>query len=337
MKAIKKLLFAFLVLGLCSCNSNDNKINFKTGDLTQKEFIELKDQESLDLLRDSKQDFIVYAHTPGCLTCVKVVEPKLQNYIDNYGLTIYKIVFQRLDKNDPMRLKGSAPTIGLYKEGKALDILSYNEDFDDEAKFKKKFEEYVKLPSVYYISPSMLDAKILNKEKFVVLFTRTSCPDCNYLFTNFLDEYINKNDKTFFIIECDVEGIRLNENLEFDETMWQAFKDKYGLSSSTSKYGYLTGVVPTFQYYQDGVLSDSDIYVNESYEYKHAYSRSENGKEIRTYEVTITASPLKNLVGQKYSYSCEGEINVVDLNNFVRNQVVEEHNTALTNFLSKYL
>ncbi len=335
MKALKKLLFAFLVLGLCSCNSSDNKINFKTGDLTQKEFIELKDQASLDLLRDSKQDFIVYAHTPGCLTCVKVVEPKLQNYIDNYGLTIYKIVFQRLDKNDPMRLKGSAPTIGFYKEGKALDILSYTEDFDDEAKFKKKFEEYVKLPSVYYISPSMLDDKILKKESFVVLFTRTSCPDCNYLFTNFLDDYINKNDKTFYIIECDVEGIRLNENMEFDATMWQDFKDRYGLSS-TSKYGYLTGVVPTFQYYQDGMLSDSDIYVNDEYEYRHVSSESVDGKEYRTYEVTITASPLESLIGQKYSYSCF-EIDNRDLNNFVRNQVTSEHNKALTEFLGKYL
>ena len=117
MKHFAKLFFIPFLLTITACNntSNENKIDILTGDLTSNSFVELKSQDALDTLRETKQDFIVYAYVQGCSSCANF-EIKLSQYIEDYGLTIYKINYTSvLSDSDPLKLaKGAAPAIGFY-------------------------------------------------------------------------------------------------------------------------------------------------------------------------------------------------------------------------------
>lgn len=349
MKKINKFLFVFLFLGCVSCDNNQtNKINILTGDYTLTDFIELENSDSLNVLRNSKNDFIVYSYLPSCLTCSSF-EIKLKSYIDDYGLTIYKINYNKLDKNDSLKVANGAPVLGFYKNGSALNITSYSEStkgiFESDSALKNHFEKYTILPTNYYISRNDLDKKILNKDTFVILFTRSSCPDCSSLFNNFLNEYMKENkNKTLYLLECDVSGIRLDENNEFNQTQWQQFKDDYHLSSSNTeegKYGYLTGVVPTFQYYQNGQLKGSNVYANDNYKYEVLSTKSgEKGEQIRNYKITITESFISTLINKEYEYSYEYTTDENEkrvIYEYINDTLTSEHNESLKVFLNKYL
>ena len=352
MKRLKNfLLFIPLLITISACdnsnsgstsgsnNDTNNKVNFITGDLTTNSLIELKSQEQLDTLRDNEYDFIVYAYVQGCSTCISF-ETKLQKYIENYGVTIYKINYtSTLSDTDPIKLaKGAAPAIGFYKGGKKLYISAYNsstrDQFTNDDSFNNMMNKYVSLPNALFIEPLDLDIKKNMKETMTVLFTRSSCGDCNFLFDDFFNEYLaTHKSKKIYMIECDKKGIRYDENGEFNSMQWQEFKDKYQLSKKSSeKYGYETGVVPTFQYFKEGILSDSDIYVNDSYESKLI-------EGTKKYKITITNSFLADLIGKTFEFDATN-ISDEDLDKViyiaVRDFVKETHIKALTNFLNKY-
>ncbi|MCH5180255.1 MAG: thioredoxin family protein [Erysipelotrichales bacterium] len=347
------LLSLFSCLGLSSCNDNtdnSNKINFLTGSFDDKYNLggfEDINQTQLNNLREGNADFIIYAHTLGCSTCASV-EKKLEHYIDNYGLTIYRIVYSELDSTDPLRLASkTAPIIGFYKEGKKLDIIPYSSNsdkFDSQSAFNKMFEEYVSLPSCFYITPEALDTKIKNKESFVVHFTRSTCPDCSYLNTHFLDEYMSKNkNKKFYIMECDVIGRRYyvdndSSTPQVDSVKWQEFKDKYQLSSTTShEFGYGLGVVPTFQYYKNGVLSASDVYVNDTFSEELISGIEQEGNTVK-YKFTVTQSFFEELVNKTFEFeTIYHEDSIKSLKSqFKKDCVTSVHDTKLTEFLNKY-
>ena len=356
MKTIHKVLMLlplFGCLGLSSCNddvNNSKKINFATGSFDEKfnaGHFEDINQTQLNNLREANVDFIIYAETRGCLTCADV-EQKLKHYIDDYGLTIYRIVYGSLDSTDPLKLSSkTAPILGFYKEGKKLDIIPYSSNtksFETQEAFNKMFEKYVDLPSYFYITPEELDDKLKSKKSFVVHFTRSTCPDCSYLNSHFLDEYMLKNkDKTFYIIECDIAGRRYSidsdpSNPQVDSQKWQEFKDKYQLSTNTSsEFGYDLGVVPTFQYYENGTLKASDVYVNESFSEEIISGTQEEGNNIK-YKFTVTQSFFEELVGKSFEFETiyhEGSINSLK-SQFKKDCVSSVHNTKLKNFLDLY-
>ena len=337
MKHFAKLFFITFLLTITACNntSNENKIDILTGDLTSNSFVELKSQDALDTLRETKQDFIVYAYVQGCSSCANF-EIKLSQYIEDYGLTIYKINYTSvLSDSDPLKLaKGAAPAIGFYKEGKKLYIAGYNSDtreqFVEQSKFDEMMKKHVNLPSAFYISPNSLDTKKSTKQSFTVLFTRSSCGDCGFLFNEYLNNYLKSNkQKTLYLIECDKEGIRLDSSGNVNSEQWQEFKDKYQLSyTGSNEYGYETGVVPTFQYYKNGILSDSNIYVNEEFEYIASEEK-----------ILIVKSPLQELVNVKINYKAtstnESDIQR-EIYEYGRNYVKDAHNKSLSNFLSAH-
>ena len=344
MKRLKKfLLFIPLLITVSACdnsssgstssstsgsnNDSNNKVNFITGDLTTNSLVELTSQEQLDTLRENEYDFIVYAYVQGCSTC-RSFETKLQSYIKNYGVTIYKINYTTtLSDTDPIKLaKGAAPAIGFYKGGKKLYISAYNsstrEQFTNDDSFNDMMNKYVSFPNALFIEPFDLDVKKNMKETMIVLFTRSSCGDCNSLFDDFFNEYLaTHKDKRIYMIECDKKGIRYDENGEFDSEQWQNFKDKYQLSKKGSE-----------EYFKDGILNDSDVYVNDSYESKLI-------EGTKKYKVTITNSFLADLIGKTFEFDAPN-VSDENLNETiyiaVRNFVKEAHIKALTEFLNKY-
>ena len=353
MKRLKMFLLLIpllFIIGACDNNTSNNtsnsgsnndtkeKVNLITGDLRTNDFINLTSQESLDTLRDNKDDFIVYAYVQGCSTCA-TFQSKLKQYVSDYGVRIYSIDYTNtLANNDPIKLTGKAPAIGFYKNGKKLNITAYNsntrDNFIEDKSFNEMMDKYVSLPNALYITPERLDIKKNAQETMTVLFTRSSCPDCSSLFDDFFYDYLSTHkSKKIYMIECDEKGIRYDENGEYDSTQWQEFKDKYQLSKKGSeKYGYETGVVPTFQYFKEGVLSDSDIYVNDSYE-------SELIEGTKKYKITITNSFLSELISKEFVFDATN-VSDKDLNSkmylAVKDFVKEAHIKALTKFLNKH-
>ncbi len=354
LKKIIKLLTAVFLLScfnLTSCRNDEvNKINILTGSFDT-EFnaghFENITTTQLDNLREAGKDFVVYVYTPGCLTCAEV-DKKLEYYINNYGLTIYRIAYSALSSLDQLKMASStAPILGFYKAGIKLEIVPYSKNekhFDSQDSFNAMFEKYVLLPNYFFISPELLDTKIKNKETFVTLFTRSTCPDCSYLNTHFLNDYMARNkNKTFFLVECDIKGRRYSldstpENPQVDTTLWQNFKDKYQLSNTTSsEFGYDLGVVPTFQYYKDGILSGSDVYVNESFQEELISGHEENGQGVR-YKFIVTQSFFDELVNTSYEFQTTYQEDTIQAqkNQFKKDCVIEVHDKKLSEFLNKY-
>ena len=356
MKKIHKFLIflsLFACAGLSSCggqNNQSNKINFLTGSFDEKfnaGHFEDINQTQLNNLRDANADFIVYVHTLGCTTCASV-EKKIKHYIDDYGLTIYRITYSGLDSTDPLKLSSSTtPILGFYKDGKKLDILPYSDNvksFETQESLNKMFEKYVSLPSYFYISPETLDQKIENEDSFVVLYTRSTCPDCSYLNTHFLNDYMSKNkDKTFYLMECDVNGRRYSLDSDpayptVDAEQWQAFKDKYQLSERTSSaFGYDLGVVPTFQYYKNGILTASDVYVKDEFSEELISGSEEEGSNV-TYRFTVTKSFFEELEGQSFDFTTIYHQDSISMlkGQFKKDCVSSVHDTKLNEFLNEY-
>ena len=90
--------------------------------------------------------------------------------------------------------------------------------------------------------------------------------------------------------------------------------------------------MPTFQYFKEGILSDSDIYVNDSYE-------SELIEGTKKYKITITNSFLSELIGKEFVFDATN-VSDKDLNIkmylAVKDFVKETHIKALTEFLNKH-
>lgn len=335
-------LLGILLLGGCN-NTKDDKINYLTGDLTNTSVIELSNSDTLEAMRENGSSFVVIASIDGCLTCEEKVFPRFKYYIENYGLPIYRIGFNKLSDTDPLAiLRSDGPVLGIYKEGKKLLISAYQKNksvYETQESFNAFFEKYVTLPSVFYISKDQLDDKIRNQKTFVILYDRNTCPDCSYLHEHFLNQYIKDNkDKTFYIIDCDVKGIRYDKNGDYDQEQWINFKEDHLLNKTdTNPYGYSGGVVPTFQYYLNGVLSASDVYVNESFNEELISGTEENGQKV-TYKFTITESFIEELINTSYTFETTYNEDTIKTqkSEFKKECVSEVHENKVKDFLDTY-
>lgn len=336
-------LLGILLLGGCNnTNTKDNKIDFLTGDLANSSIIELSNSDTLDAMRENGQSFIILASIDNCLTCYQIMD-MFGYYVENYGLSIYHITFNKLDATDPLAiLRDDGPVLGIYKDGKKLLISSYGKNksiYSSQESLRAFLEQYIILPNVFYISKDQLDYKIINKKTFVVLYSRKSCPDCSYLYEHFLQQYIKNNkNESFYIIDCDVKGIRYDKNGDYDQEQWIKFKEDYLLSKTdTNPYGYSGGVVPTFQYYQNGVLSASDVYVNETFNEELISGTEENGQKV-TYKFTIIESFIEELINTSYTFETTYNEDTIKAqkSEFKKECVSEVHENKVKDFLDTY-
>ena len=88
-----------------------------------------------------------------------------------------------------------------------------------------------------------------------------------------LSSFNAKDNNVSYVIDCDVDGIRL-KNGEYDEEQWNFFKEASGLSSSGSEdFGYGQGYVPSFYTYAGynaatigERIADAVVYLNDKIE-----------------------------------------------------------------------
>lgn len=267
---IFSFLFAlFLVVG-CSCKDNpgDEKASLSIGNVNATSYVELASAAELQAKVDNKDSFVLYVFQSGCDGC-KLFKPIIEHVIDERNLIIYAIQWNKVKNFKGLESVSGTPSLAVYNKGEVLTITdpdknnSYFSTYDG---FKTFLDEYTYIPRAYYITLSQLREKKTNQDNFIVYFSRKSCGDCSYLNNHYLKDYLNNyhGEKAFYILETDAVGVRFDENGEYDAVQWQAVKDEFGLSEAGSAtYGYKTGVVPTFQYYNNGVLSGMMVYAND--------------------------------------------------------------------------
>jgi hypothetical protein len=180
--------------------------------------------------------------------------------------------------SDLKSIASSTPFIGIYEEGKLKYNLISSSDADyeclsDAAKFYQWMDARIRYPNYYSIDLATL-RKFINDDKktFVVEHLWSVCPDCNFLASSFLNDYLKTAalDDKFYYIDCYVEGIKLSNGVSND-VQWTNYRNEFGLSASGSKFGFGLGHVPTIQYYKEGTLTNALTYMNDD-DYSHSLS-----------------------------------------------------------------
>lgn len=280
MKKIIPLLFTiFSSVSLFSCNKEmkENKSTLTIGSMVDKDLTEIDSYNSLQSKIDNDEEtFLIalhYGSSPSC-GCWMTFKNQIKKYIVNYHVRVYSIdSFKIPDENGYgfIPLKADEPALYLVNKGKIVKKYQYGSKaletfFTDMEAIKKELEKYINYPNYYYVNEEFLNTNLKENpvNKAAVYFMRNGCGDCKYAWPHFMKEY--GEDKTFDV-KVWVFDLQEYYDLNDDKVTYSSIKEKYELSESANQnYGYLQGVVPTTQYYENGLLKDATVYFNDELE-----------------------------------------------------------------------
>lgn len=268
MKIIRKLLMLFIIMfALCSCTISKITIEL---DPTIETYV-LIDKDELQTKMNNQDDFLLYIYSDSCLGC-KDFKPILNSYIKDSDAKIYAIETRNLPSNNNLVEWSTTPSLAVLNNGKTMEIadgINNSKVFASKENLNEFINKYVEFNYTniditssdeeienYSISKT-LDQMILNKETFIIYYHWNDCGDCKYFEENFLNKW-NKENK-------DIKYYSVEVGYYFDNfELYEGFTKKYGLhSEANATYGYKKGVVPMFQYYEEGSLKDSLVIFND--------------------------------------------------------------------------
>lgn len=277
MKKFVKIPLLLTLISLASCGGkNEPKVPLIYGDESLTSFVSVTDSDIVTKIENEENFFLfTYLNGCGCWTTFRdqVLLPYIQeNHIYAYGIEVEKelkgSVGYDLYYDLPVNTaKSNTPAMGLYKNGKLQYSLAYTEKnksvFESLPAFENWMTKYSEAPTMFFVSLNDLNAMLVSEKKFVIYYSRSTCPDCSYLERHFLKNYgeTHLDAQKLYILDCDVNGVRYTNNT-YDEAQFNAFKAKYGLSDTHNPLGYAQGFVPTFQFIEgDGsnVLEEVSI------------------------------------------------------------------------------
>lgn len=309
----------------------------------------------LKTLVDNRKNFVVLFHKKdNSCTCWKKYEATLLRYMKANNALIYSFEIENFSENKPtfgVNYNNDSETIAIFKEGEIFDQYlrkGASDDFVEYDNFKSWMNERVSWSSMNYINKAQLDDLFINSPtpQFLVYFSRSSCGDCSYVDSAFLEKYNQIKRANSYIIDCDTFGIRLNEDGSTNEETWQTFKDDYGLSNKyNTSLGYGSGYVPTFIVYQKGeaknkselildmnvTLNDSIVKDGENYKITDSFFRKERIAESPFYK-RANIIPLMGLEIPAIEIKTYGEYVFWD-----QAKAMEKHRPLLETFLNNYL
>lgn len=212
--------------------------------------------------------------------CWKTYENVIVNYINKYHEKVY--IFDAQNQSEMIsylqidKYNDSTPSLYIFNGANQLAKFTYKNN-QDKAIFSDitgeamhtRIHEYVRRPVLFEVNDQILTTNLKQKDEAVVMFVRSSCSDCSYVLPNILIPYIEKTQFNKEIWYCDLDvyyKLSKAENAsERDKEQYQNIKDRYNLSTKNNQtYGYGQGVVPTIQYYKNGVLTDASVYANDT-------------------------------------------------------------------------
>lgn len=231
----------------------------------------------LSSLVEHKKEFIllIYDKNNTC-TCWEEFERTILSFVKKKNALMYAISPTEFDGGHEtfgLNVSKNEETIAIFEDGEVKHQKTTSGDQDEflkEDNFTDWLTSKVHFSKMLYVEKSQLDDLFEKDTQFTLGFLRDSCSDCAYVEDAILSSFNKKDNNTSYVIDCDVEGIRLKDG-EFDQEGWNSFKETYGLSSSGNEdYGYLGGFVPSFYTYgaEKGLapkerILDGDVYLND--------------------------------------------------------------------------
>ena len=280
------LLLPILTLSMFLSSCEKEKVQLTYGTYIDQTIFTLKELDTAELhnrLYNENETLLLATYhgekSEGCL-CWTTFENVVARYMNTYHEQVYIYNVENVDDSlQGLHIDSSddgRPDLYIFQGTKRITRFCYPkmqdhkifEDLTGEYMYNK-VHEYIKSPSMYYVSEDYLDSKIgEKKDNLAVLFMRNGCGDCQYVIPNVIIPYISTNALTRKILIYDLQDAydlsKKETATEEEKAIYQIIKNKYGLSESANeKFGYHNGVVPTFQYYEKGELKDATIYFND--------------------------------------------------------------------------
>jgi hypothetical protein len=219
---------------------------------------------------------LVYDTDETC-TCWTDFQVTIKQYLSQYNFLLFGIQQNLLEAaqtpssgasavNYNLSLATGYETLAIYENGAVKYQKTSAGTTDNWTKydgFSTWLNDRIHRSNMLYVSEAQFDHLFLGISTFVVGFLRFSCPDCAYLDDNFLKAYNANGRNTSYVIDVEKEGI-WNATTKANGS-WQAWKDKYGMSTANNPaFGFDTGVVPTSTKDYAAAILDGDVYVNDS-------------------------------------------------------------------------
>lgn len=277
----KRILLSFVALGLltslASCNTPDSKFSIMYGTYTNTASVELSYSDLTAKMNDKENMLIAIYPEDGC-QCWGQFSIIIDDYVKNEHTIVYKIKYSSIEGNGNswgFPLDSTRPSFCYIKEGKIVKSYTYDTSstsrfFKTLADFKADIDANCYQPNYYFVDQTYLDDKLFTakEDKVLVGYIWKSCPDCNYCIPNVLAPYQQgKNfEQKMYIIDLEVEGLLLVNGVK-DKTNanYVNFMKGHNLSdASGSDFGYSRGFVPSFQYWEQGILKDADVFFNDT-------------------------------------------------------------------------
>lgn len=345
-------LLSFVTLVSVSCEKNqqnkEEKYTISYGSMFDEEMIDINTYAELETkVTIDEETFLVafhYGSDPAC-GCWMNFKNQINKFIKSSHVRVYKFDSFKLKDNNEygfIPLEKDEPSLYLVSGGKIIKKYQYGDKklekfFSDMEVIKKELNNVINYPNYYYVNEAYLDEKLIQNpvEKAAVFFMRSKCPDCSYCLPNFMLPYGEKNQLNVKVWLMDLQEVYETEK----ETTYVQIKNKYGLTEeANATYGYGNGVVPTTQYYENGVLKDASVYFNDTVEKvndKYVITNSYYSNDRRENLHYLSNLNLAMLKGMEIA---EKDL-VIDENYIMWNQNSASiyHNQILTAFYDYYL
>ena len=267
-KVILALLTPIMCLSIGGCGSNVGmKLTYGTYITTDDDSINDATKISKNLLsiRMDKSNpyhnenfLLTIAPTNGC-ACWAKFQAVLKEFIHDTHYLVYQINCDEFgDDNYGFEFEEGHVTFAIVKSGTILKQYMAHPVLESTQALKAEVNKFVKAPDLYYVDEPFLNELIKTGETTLVEYIKGSCPDCNYVDPNMLWPYLNLNNLTTKMYVIDIDYLNGTDEYE-------VFKNNYKLSNVYDKeFGYDTGYVPTFQYYERGKLTSMSVVFNDT-------------------------------------------------------------------------
>lgn len=214
-----------------------------------------------------KEDFLCYIFSPQCFGCQEF-SPILNAYIRQSGAVIYAldVVEEQIDPENSLIPYRYTPTLALFSQGKMIERFDPDRTpsaFSSLQSLENSLKDRFLLSPMKEIKSEEDLGKIISEEDGVIYYRYERCFDCIYFETRYLNDFFRSHP------DVTIYGFEMADYFE-DEAAFERFAAAYGLSASGNPvFGYRGGVVPTFQRYRSGNLSDACVIFNDETEKKY--------------------------------------------------------------------
>lgn len=263
------LTLATTMLSGCDVNANKTALIYGKllGELNDLNYVELSNK------LDNGDNFLLFQTPNSNCTCwTSFRDSVLKPYIIENNIRAYTIPFAEFYSNNVQRdtfgiaLNSSSQTMAIYKDGIIKTMREYNSThkiWTSSESFTTYINELLIAPTIIDLDLAQLQSLYTKEDSFSILFYDEGDASL-YLKDNPLRNYALSHlntMSTFYALQTNVQGIKLDDLGVYQEEQWQTFKDNYGLSTLNNQvFGYGDGFVPTLQYIEpDGIATNGDV------------------------------------------------------------------------------